>query len=77
MNATASPQLLDALAFTPSRNGKLALIVEYFRSHARSRPRLGAGRADRRPALPRLPLRRSARDVLDDAASIPSSSPVL
>ncbi len=37
--------LLDCLTTTPSRNGKLGLLVEYFRDGARSRPRLCARRA--------------------------------
>ena len=45
--------LLDALLFTPSRNGKLRLMQEYFATTGRSRARLGAGGADRRARLRR------------------------
>ena len=41
-------QLLDALVYTRSRNAKLKLIGDYLKAHARSRPRLCAGGADRR-----------------------------
>ena len=41
-------ELLDRLAYEPGRNNKLRLIADYLRTYARSRPRLGAGRADRR-----------------------------
>ena len=41
-------ELLDRLAYEPAATDKLRLMTDYFRSHARSRARLGAGRADRR-----------------------------
>ena len=44
-------ELLDALLFTPSRNGKLRLMQEYFATDARPGARLGAGGADRRTRL--------------------------
>ena len=53
--------LLDALLFTPSRNGKLRLMREYFATDARSRARLGAGGADRRARLRRGQARPGAR----------------
>ena len=45
--------LLDALLFTPSRNGKLRLMQEYFASAARPGAGLGIGGADRRAGLRR------------------------
>ena len=55
-------ELLDRLAYEPGRNNKLRLITDYFREHARSRSRLGAGGAHRRAHLPaRQARRRSAR----------------
>ena len=45
--------LLDRLVYTPSRNGKLRLLGDYFAAHARPGPRLGAGGADRRADLRR------------------------
>ena len=45
--------LLDALLFTPSRNGKLRLMREYFASGARPGTGLGVGGADRRARLRR------------------------
>ncbi len=41
--------LLDCLTTTPSRNGKLGAAGRIFPRRARSRPRLRAGRAHRRP----------------------------
>ena len=48
-------ELLERLAFTPSRNAKLRLITDYLRDHARPRPRLGARRDH-----PRRQLRRAS-----------------
>ena len=45
-------ELLDRLAYEPSRNNKLRLMTDYFRTTPRSRARLGAGRAHRRAQLP-------------------------
>ena len=45
-------ELLDRLAYTPSRNDKLRLLADYFARDARPRPRLGARGADRRAVLP-------------------------
>ena len=47
----AFAELLDRLVYTPSRNAKLQLLARLLPRHARSRSRLGAGRADRRPAV--------------------------
>ena len=44
-------ELLDRLLYTPQRNVKLALHPRLFPHRARSRPRLGAGGADRRLEL--------------------------
>ena len=44
--------LLDRLSYEPARNGKLRLIADYFRSRARSRPRLCARGAHRRAVVP-------------------------
>ena len=43
-----SPSCSMRLVYTRSRNAKLKLIGDYLKAHARSRSRLGAGRADRR-----------------------------
>ena len=51
----AFAELLDRLAYTPSRNDKLRLLAGLFRRGAGSRPRLGAGSTHRRAVL-RLPL---------------------
>ena len=48
----AFAELLDRLAYTPSRNDKLRLLARLFRLRARSRPRLRPRRAHRRPVLP-------------------------
>ena len=45
-------ELLDRLAYEPSRNDKLRLMTDYFREHARSGSRLGAGGAHRRAVVP-------------------------
>ena len=38
-------ELLERLAFTPARNGKLRLLTDYLRETPGPRPRLGAGGA--------------------------------
>ena len=53
-------ELLDRLVLTPSRNGKLTLLVDYFRDRRGSRPRAGAGGHHRRS-------RRSPRQAGDAA----------
>jgi len=56
--------LLDTLSTTPSRNGKLALLVDYFR--AAPDPDRGFALAALTDGLfPRLPLRRSLATLLD------------
>ena len=42
-------QLLERLAFTPARNGKLKLLTDYLAADARSRSGLGIGRDHPRP----------------------------
>ncbi|HET6322240.1 MAG TPA: cisplatin damage response ATP-dependent DNA ligase [Hyphomicrobium sp.] len=57
--------LLDALTTTPSRNGKLALLVEYFR--AAPDPDRGYALAALTDGLfPRLPLRRAIGELMAD-----------
>ncbi|HWK34388.1 MAG TPA: cisplatin damage response ATP-dependent DNA ligase, partial [Hyphomicrobium sp.] len=57
--------LLDALTTTPSRNGKLALLVEYFR--AAPDPDRGYALAALTDGLfPRLPLRRAIGELMTD-----------
>ena len=54
-------ELLDRLAYEPGRNDKLRLIADYFRTHARSRARLGAGGAHRRAVVPARQARHDPR----------------
>jgi DNA ligase-1 len=57
--------LLDCLTTTPSRNGKLALLVEYFRSAPD--PDRGFALAALTDGLfPRLPLRRALGELMAD-----------
>ena len=51
-------ELLDRLLYTPQRNAKVALLVDYFRRVPDPGPRLGAGRADRGTSASRTPSRR-------------------
>ena len=53
--------LLDRLVYEPRRNAKLRLIDRLFPHHARSRPRLGAGRDDRRAVFTRRQARPDPR----------------